>query len=331
MLAALALAPLCAAAAVDNHELCVSWAESGECANNPTFMQAECAKSCAGASKYKSQVQKECEGYAQMGECGRNPAFMLSTCRRQCDAWEAQKGLKIDRNPSCVEWSLLGRCDKDVEMMGRECNTSCTIAHRCARSTFTGWSVGICDKALRCEVEDKKSDCAARAARGQCREEATWMAQNCLQTCAGHDVDGVLSAQRAEFRAILSRHIDVPGDLSRRQERCWLPGWSGHNHYKQMLPTQCAAPRTLPWQRRRATRERLRAKLLDSVTCPLDVKLQTPRVPYRTRRISMPPHTPHEVRVQQVLASPRVRLLHDFLTPDEAKAVNDHTFLTWPP
>ena len=57
---------------------------------------------------------------------------------------------------------------------------------------------------------------------------------------------GVLSAQRAEFRAILSRHIDVPGDLSRRQERCWLPGWSGHNHYKQMLPTQCAAPRTLP-------------------------------------------------------------------------------------
>ena len=126
-------------------------------------------------------------------------------------------------------------------------------------------------------------------------------------TCSAVDVDGVLSAQRAEFRTILSPLIDLPGDTTRRQERCWLPGWSGQNHYKQMLPTACAAPRTLPWQRRRVPRARLRASTEDQVTCPVDVSRQTPRVG-RTRRLMLPPHTLHTVTVQHVLASPRVRL-----------------------
>ena len=33
--------------------------------------------------------------------------------------------------------------------------------------------------------------------------------------------------------------------------------------------------------------------------------------------VTLLPHTPHVVRVQQVLASPRVRLLHDFITAEE--------------
>ena len=126
-------------------------------------------------------------------------------------------------------------------------------------------------------------------------------------SCSAVDVDGVLSAQRAEFRTILSPLIDLPGATTRRQERCWLPGWSGQNHYKQMLPTQCAAPRTLPWQRRRVPRARRRASTEDQVTCPVDVSRQTPRVG-RTRRLTLPPHTLHTVKVQHVLASPRVRL-----------------------
>ena len=146
------------------------------------------------------------------------------------------------------------------------------------------------------------------------------MAQNCLVTCSAVDVDGVLSAQRAEFRTILSPLIDLPGDTTRRQERCWLPGWSGQNHYKQMLPTQCAAPRTLPWQRRRVTHARLRASTEDQVICPVNVASQTPRVG-RTRHITLPPHTLHTVKVQQVLASPRVRLIHEFLTEEEAAEI----------
>ena len=154
--------------------------------------------------------------------------------------------IKIDRHASCVEWSLLGKCAKDPKMAST-CNTSCTVQQRCAASTFSGWSVGVCDKALRCEARDKRSDCKRRAAAGECRSKPTTMAIDCLQTCSSLDVDAVLSAQRPEMRAKFSRLYDVSRRLSRSQERCWIPGWSGHNHYKLHLPTQCAASRTLPW------------------------------------------------------------------------------------
>ena len=232
MLAALVLSATAVPAVRDKHEMCESWAENGECSNNPPYMNQECPRSCAGAGRSadgrSSQVRKECEGYAQMGECSRNPAFMLSTCRKECDAWEVAKGVRIDRSPSCVEWSLLGKSARTTWSTWRASATRrAPWRSAAARSTFSGWSVGICDKALRCEVEDKKSNCASLAARGKCRDDATHMAQNCLSTCAEQDVDGVLSAQRAEFRAILSPLIDIPGSMSRRHERCWLPGWSG--------------------------------------------------------------------------------------------------------
>ena len=48
-------------------------------------------------------------------------------------------------------------------------------------------------------------------------------------------------------------------------------GWAGHNHYKLHLPTTCAAPRKLPWQRSKVPTPRLSAPAEDAMTCPLDV------------------------------------------------------------
>ena len=259
-------------------------------------------------------------------ECSRNPAFMLSSCRSDCEAWEKEHGLKIDRDSSCVEWSILGRCDKEPEWMAKTCNTSCTVHRHCARSTFTGWSVGICDKALRCEARDKRSDCASRAARGGCASDPTTMAVSCLSTCAAKDVDSVLAAQRPEMRAILSPHYDLSRRSSRAHSRCWLPGWSGHNTYKLMLPTECAATRRVAWQRRRRRRgplpeRRVQGAPEDALTCPVDVGATTPRVAVERQHVSILPHTPHNVTVVQVLASPRIRLLRDFLTAAEAAEI----------
>ena len=205
-------------ALADRNALCATWAEQGECHANPNYMQATCALSCSTATSTVPQIRKECKGYAEQGECSRNPAFMLSTCKAECDAWEAKTGLRIDRKGGCVEWSLTGRCEREPELMAQQCNTSCTVHQRCARNTFTGWSIGVCDKALRCEAADKQRDCAALAAQGACRSDATRMAQRCLATCAALDVDAVLSAQRPRMRTRLSSVIDVPSSLSRRQE-----------------------------------------------------------------------------------------------------------------
>ena len=61
--------------------------------------------------------------------------------------------MRIDRNSQCVEWSLMGKCKGNPgHDMAKECNTSCTIAHRCAQSSFSGWSIGTCDKVHRAEA-----------------------------------------------------------------------------------------------------------------------------------------------------------------------------------
>jgi prolyl 4-hydroxylase len=134
-------------------------------------------------------------------------------------------------------------------------------------------------------------------------------------------VDSVLAAQRPEMRAMLSPHYDLPLPFARAHGRCYLPGWSGHNHYKLMLPTECAAPRTMPWHRRSTPRSRLEGRSEDALTCPLDTTVTTPRVPRRVRNVTIPPHTPHQVSVVQVLASPRIRLLRNFLTAEEAAEI----------
>lgn len=315
-----------AAAPVDRHDNCRRWAEEGECQANPTYMHTECALSCSGtkAASKVSQVSRECDGYAEQGECNRNPAFMLSTCRKQCDAWERKHGLRIDRDAKCVEYAILGHCtlpkqEQKVDM-ARQCNTSCTVHERCAASTYTGWSVGICDKALRCEATDKRQGCAERAARGECREQPAKMAVECLASCAKHDVDAVLAAQKPEMRARLSPLYDVPTALAGAHDRCWLNGWAGHNSHKLMLPTQCAAPRKLPWQRRRVPPRRQLGSLDDALTCPMDVRQTTPRIArWPTRNVTLEAaHTEHAVRVTQVSASPRIRLLREFITADEA-------------
>jgi hypothetical protein len=87
----------------DNDEMCEPWAQRGECDGNPTFMHANCAKSChvCPQQKQKHQHQQkhsvrkfechdtnpECPVWAQQGDCSQKERlrYMNVHCRKSCE------------------------------------------------------------------------------------------------------------------------------------------------------------------------------------------------------------------------------------------------------
>jgi prolyl 4-hydroxylase len=340
---------LLVARAADDPE-CPLWASKGECVSNPGYMLAHCADACgavaggAVSADAPRDLEPECAGYAQAGECARNPAFMLSRCKLSCDAWERAHGVTLDTDGQCVDDSLVGRCVEEPGAMAIRCNASCEIAQRCRAQRIV--SLGVCDKALRCEVLDLDQDCAARAACGECASQPVTMAQRCLPTCSRADMDSVMRTHLPEAAVIVSPLIDVPRAASAAASRCGLSPYATRiNNYKLHYPDRCyihsAAPRrsrsardtararaaALQLYRARPRTAAQRAGYVHASTdapapCPYDAATTTPRVSVAPRALRMPVggvwHTEHTVTIVHVLASPRVRLLHDFLVGSEA-------------
>lgn len=78
----------------DENGSCGSWASSGECERNPSFMLSECRRSCRhcgesakvvdGVPCRDSASAHDCEYWSTMGECSANPTFMKEQCARSC-------------------------------------------------------------------------------------------------------------------------------------------------------------------------------------------------------------------------------------------------------
>ena len=81
----------------DDNPNCALWANSGECENNPRYMQQECKVACAAmeagrqtsgevGSGLRDTWNKpaECVAWAGSGECKSNPAFMNANCAYSC-------------------------------------------------------------------------------------------------------------------------------------------------------------------------------------------------------------------------------------------------------
>ena len=84
----------------DSNDECSSWAASGECTLNPSFMHVNCRLSCnvcstvrqGGAAVAADELaacgdvgsKQDCEYWTSMGECTANQLFMNEKCRRSC-------------------------------------------------------------------------------------------------------------------------------------------------------------------------------------------------------------------------------------------------------
>ena len=72
-----ALCPLscgiCTFNCTDTDEHCVSWAQDGQCEENPLMMHKECPIACGVCTTECKDSKKQCEGWAQAGGCNDSP------------------------------------------------------------------------------------------------------------------------------------------------------------------------------------------------------------------------------------------------------------------
>jgi len=324
----------------DRSEHCGVWAAAGECEANAAYMQAECAHSCSGgsggggggASKSKSKdLHQDCEPWVKDGECYRNPAFMLQQCKASCEQFaENNDGILQDTSDTCVNFALRGGCDRDHEMASKTCRASCHIQRICANHT----EGVLCSKALRCEaIMDKHADCAARAARGDCESEPTSMLKGCLKSCSELDLPGLMRFHMPHTRTTLSPRIDLPGTPPRlagfystppnaratELEARALCGAHSHSHSQRGGPAGFGARVAAARERRRRLAPWGRAHWHEWDLRP--GRERTPRVPHRFDRVPAEEGSERMVTVQHISYSPRVRYLHQLLSPEECEHI----------
>lgn len=89
---------------------CDSWANNGQCLQNPTFMLANCPHRCSTVVDQPSPTpldhQHQCDDWAEHGECTKNSAYMEKACAQSC----TQLGVPITDTPPPPQHNV--RCTK---------------------------------------------------------------------------------------------------------------------------------------------------------------------------------------------------------------------------
>ena len=301
---------------------CGVWAAQGECEKNAAFMLGECAASCRGVVSKSTSVDmnQDCTPWVADGECYRNPAFMLQQCKASCEEFASNnQGILQDTSDSCVNFALQGECDTDVQKASSTCRASCHIQRFCANHTETV----LCAKALRCEaLMDREASCAAKAAKGQCESNPTQMLKNCLKACSETDLPGLMRFHLPHRRTTLSLHIDLPGSPPRMAGFYSTPpnARATELHAKALCgPAGFAAKARAARERRRQRAPWARHHWHQWELRP--GRERTPRVPHRFDKVPAEEGSSRMVTVQHISYSPRIRYLHQLLTPAECEHI----------
>jgi len=322
----------------DKDPNCGTWATSGECERNPEYMLAECPAACSGESSEAEEVDihQDCNAWVSDGECYRNPAFMLQQCKASCSKFNSDNAgnILMDTSDTCVNFALRGGCESDEKKASSICRASCHIQRICANHTETT----TCSRALRCEaIGDHLSDCAERAAAGQCHSDPMRMLKKCLKSCSERDLEGMMRFHLPHSRTTLSPLIDLPGAPPRLASFYGTPpqATNADAQSKAICPRADEVSKALKLGGhvsfatrvgRAAEAARIRQKWSRYHWGRWDWRAgreRTPRVPHLFSKVAREAGdaSAGHVTVQHVSFSPRIRYLHRLLSAEECDHV----------
>jgi len=313
----------------DANPNCPTWAAAGECDANPTYMKQECAIACANGGAdaetgvaEPQDIHQDCAAWVQYGECYRNPAFMLQQCKASCSKFAADNDAILqDTSDTCVNFALRGGCTTDLKKADTVCRASCHIQKICANHTETV----TCSKALRCEaIGDHKTDCARRAAQGKCATDPVRTLKECLKSCSEVDLEGMMRFHMPHTRTTLSPLIDLPHAPPRLAGFYATPPQARNNDHNALALCDPAgssfAGRVRTYRQRRRERSRWSVHHWSRWSF-VPGREVTPRVPHLFEKWPAEEGSERLVTVQHISFSPRIRYVHQLLTPAECEHV----------
>ncbi|CAJ0937455.1 unnamed protein product, partial [Mesorhabditis belari] len=137
----------------DRHFSCVSWAQSGECLNNPIWMAENCRRSCNQCQQTRATACRNPQVFAK-------PAPGTIKCNGSTECY--------NKNACCPYWASRSVCKRKPEFMNCNCRVSCGLC------TPSNYLYGGCN--------DYHQECRMWAQRGECKR-STWMEENCRASC----------------------------------------------------------------------------------------------------------------------------------------------------
>ncbi|KAL3848273.1 hypothetical protein ACJMK2_019141 [Sinanodonta woodiana] len=235
---------------------CFVWAQRGQCEENPTFMNKECARACGPcglkrkpgtcANMYPSD---KCLKWSRNGDCLTNAEWMNNYCCGTCVNSNNGSCLNSYNDLNCDIWAASRECDKNPGWMLVNCKKSCGQCNITTSTTSTTKSAAsttalpsTAKNSTQTACVNKYQDntmCDAWAKAGQCNVN-TWMIQNCARSCGRCSGTETTTAPLPSTKLTTQKSIGECKNLHSDNMACDAWAKAGYCKTNQFVTINCA-------------------------------------------------------------------------------------------
>jgi len=106
----------------DGSEYCSTWAQQGQCKDNPGYMLKVCRQACglcraatttaavADTDDSCEDDSQHCGAWEKEGQCKQNPGYMLKMCKKSCGQCQSKAEVCEDTSSGCRYWAFFHMC-----------------------------------------------------------------------------------------------------------------------------------------------------------------------------------------------------------------------------